>query len=93
MAVNIPTSSPLDEVLDFLVSSPSPEQILSLQPSEAAQARLRDLLDISRNNALTDMERVELDSAMQLEHLIRRLKLRAREIIADGIFAVRLKDV
>jgi len=80
MALNIPIRSPLDEVLDFLVSSPSPEQILSIHPSESAQERLRYLLDASRNNALSDMERVELDSAMQLEHLMRRLKLRAREI-------------
>lgn len=81
MAVQVPADSPLDETLDFLLSSPSPEQILAQHPSEAAQDRLRYLLDANRNNQLTDAERLELDSALQLEHLMRRLKLRAREII------------
>ncbi len=37
--------SPVDEVLDFLLSQPTPEQIIALRASETAQERLRYLLD------------------------------------------------
>jgi hypothetical protein len=70
--------SPVDEVLDFLLSQPTPEQIISLHASEAAQERLRYLLDGSRNNALQDAERAELDAYIQLDNLVSRLKALAR---------------
>ena len=71
-------SSPVDEILEFLLSQPTPEQVIQLHASEAAQERLRYLLDGSRNNALLDAERAELDAYIQLDNLIARLKARAR---------------
>lgn len=67
-----------DELIDFLLSAPTPEQIIALRPSDAMQERLRYLLDASRSGHLNDAERTELDLYGQLEHLIRRLKLRVR---------------
>lgn len=68
-----------NELLDFLLSGPTPEQILALRPSPGIQERLTYLLDGNRNNALNDAERAELESYLQLEHFVRRLKVRARE--------------
>jgi hypothetical protein len=81
----VPEPTPTEEVLDFLLSKPSPEAVLALRPSPTAQERLRYLLDGSRNSSLNDAERAELDSYLQLEQFVRRLKIRAREKLASGV--------
>lgn len=85
MAMVVPEPTPTEEVLDFLLSKPSPEAVLALRPSPTAQERLRYLLDGSRNSSLNDAERAELDSYLQLEQFVRRLKIRAREKLASGV--------
>jgi hypothetical protein len=77
MAVTTPERTPSDEILDFLLSRPTPEQIIALRASDAAQERLRYLLDGNRNNTLNDQERIELDTYVQLDNLVSRLKARA----------------
>ena len=67
-----------DEVLTFLLSSPSSQDILAFHASEASQARLRYLLDANRNGTLTESERAELEEATQLNHFIMLLKAKAR---------------
>ena len=74
-----PDITPADEILDFLLSAPTAEEIIDLRPSEAAQERLRYLLDGNRNESLSDAERAELDAYLQVEHFVRQLKIRARE--------------
>jgi len=71
--------APDNEIMDFLLSAPTPEQIIALRPSPEMQERLGWLLDGSRNNTLNDAERAELKSYAELEHFIRRLKIRAQE--------------
>lgn len=72
------SSSPVDEILDFLLSQPTPEQVIALRASATAQDRLRYLLDGNRSQTLNDAERVELDAYLQLDNLVTRLKARAR---------------
>lgn len=83
MANHAPAHTPADEVMDFLLSAPTPQQVLAMRPSEAAQERLRYLLDGNRNNTLNDAERAELEAYSQLEHFVRRLKVRAHEKLAS----------
>lgn len=85
MAMVVSEPTPTDEVLDFLLSAPTPEAVIALRPSPAAQARLRYLLDGQRNAGLNDAERSELESYLHLEHFVRRLKIRAREKLAAGV--------
>ncbi|HEU4327955.1 MAG TPA: hypothetical protein VFS21_32765 [Roseiflexaceae bacterium] len=85
MSAVSPELTPTEEVLDFLLSAPTPEAVLALRPSPAAQERLRYLLDGNRNAILTDAERADLESYLQLEHFVRRLKIRAREKLAAGV--------
>lgn len=75
--------TPSDEILDFLLSQPTPEQVINLRASESAQSRLRYLLDGNRDNTLNDGERAELDAYIQLDNLVTRLKIRAREKLAE----------
>lgn len=83
MTLASPDRTPTDEVMDFLLSAPTPQQVLALRPSDTAQERLRYLLDGNRNGVLNDMERAELESYLQLEHFVRRLKIRAQEKLAE----------
>jgi hypothetical protein len=84
MAVASPDLTPTDEVMDFLLSAPTPEAVIALRPSQAAQERLRYLLDGNRNESLNDAERAELETYLQVEHFVRRLKIRAQEKLAEG---------
>lgn len=79
MTIRSPELSPADEVLDFLLSAPTPEDVIAMRPSTEVQERLRYLLDNNRNDTLNDAERAELDAYLQLEHFVRRLKIRAQE--------------
>lgn len=73
-------SSPSDEVLDFLLSAPTLEQITTLKASDTVQEKLRYLLD---GSPLNDLERAELDEFLRVEHFIRLLKIRALEKLAE----------
>ncbi|WP_404789849.1 hypothetical protein [Altericista sp. CCNU0014] len=65
------------EVLDFLVSQPTSEQILGYKVSESAQLRLQTLLEKNREAALSASETSELDLYEQLDSLMAMLKIRA----------------
>lgn len=75
--------TPTNEILDFLLSAPTPQQIIALRPSDAAQDRLRYLLDGNRNDSLNDAQRAELETYLQTELFVRRLKIRAQEKLAE----------
>ncbi|MBX3081072.1 MAG: hypothetical protein KF716_05515 [Anaerolineae bacterium] len=70
--------SAYDDIMEFLTSSPTPEQIIEFRPSEAMQERVRYLLDENRTGTLTTEQRRELDEIEQIEHFMRRLKIYAR---------------
>jgi hypothetical protein len=78
LSMAVVRASVYDEVLEFLTSAPTPEQIIAFRPSEAIQERVRYLLDMNRNGTLTAEEQVELDEFEQVEHFMRRLKIHAR---------------
>ena len=68
-----------DEVLEFLVSSPSPEQIIAFHASESTQERVRKLLEANRLDALTADQQAELNQFEQVNHLVSMLKIYARQ--------------
>jgi hypothetical protein len=70
------------EVLDFLVTSPGPREILAFKVSPATQARLGDLLEKNREEGLTELEQAELDAFEQIEHVMVLLKARARRLLS-----------
>ena len=70
-----------DEVLEFLLSSPTPQAIIEFRASEMAQHRLRYLLDANRNDSLSEAESVELEEASQVNHFMMMLKAKAYETL------------
>lgn len=65
------------EVLEFLASLPTPQEIIDLRPSEALQARISGLLEKNGTEGLTAAEEQEWEQYQYLEHLVRLAKARA----------------
>lgn len=76
-----PSTSIQEEILDFLLSSPSPQHIIDFHDSDAAQERLRYLLSANRDGTLSAEERAELDEASQMNHFVMLLKTKAHQVI------------
>lgn len=78
-ANNIEAAPPVyQEIVDFLTSSPTLEQIMTFKISDSAQERLEELLDRNREAELTPDECAELETYLQFSDLMTRLKARAR---------------
>ncbi|QSJ19753.1 hypothetical protein JYQ62_14190 [Nostoc sp. UHCC 0702] len=69
------------EVLDFLVTRPTYEQILAFKVSERSQAQLQTLLEKNREGNLSSFETAELNLYEQLDALMTMLKVRAYSAI------------
>jgi hypothetical protein len=72
-----------EEVIDFIAAGTTPQNVIDFRPSVAAQERLEELISLEKEGSLSSEERFELDHYMQLEHLMRLAKARARDFIAN----------
>jgi len=70
-----------EEVVDFIAAGTTPLNIIAFRPSEASQERVTDLLEREKSGELAPGEKAELDSYMQIEHLMRLAKARARDFL------------
>jgi hypothetical protein len=65
------------EVIQFLSTEPSPQEIRDYHVSEQAQSRLRRLLALNAAGLLGEAEQRELDELQRVEHIIILLKAQA----------------
>ena len=65
------------EVLEFLATLPTPEEIIALRPSEALQAQISNLLEKNRTQGLSPAEEQIWEQYQYLEHLLRMAKAKA----------------
>jgi hypothetical protein len=65
------------DILKFLASLPSPEEIIALRPSETLQNQINTLLEKNRSGQLTPEEEQLWEQYQYLEHLIRIAKAKA----------------
>lgn len=71
-------SLPLYEaVLEFLVDSPSPQEIIDYRSPQEAQRRFSELLEANRQGALTVDQEQELDHYIQIDRMMSLLKAKA----------------
>ena len=61
-------------ILEFLVSQPSSEDLLSFEPTPAMQKRANALLKKNQAGQLTSAEEKELDEYLRINHLVTMLK-------------------
>ena len=71
------------EVIDFIAAGTTPQNVIDFRPSEAAQQRIEDLLAREKDGKLSSAEKSELDHYLQIEHLMRLAKARARDFLPD----------
>ncbi len=72
-----------EEVIDFIAAGTTPQNVIDFRPSNAAQARLDNLLSREKEGSLSAEEKFELDHYLQLEHLMRLAKARARDFLPN----------
>jgi len=77
------TALAYEEVVDFIAAGPRPSKIIAFKPSLATKERVADLIHREKTVSLTADERSELDHYLQLEHLMRLAKARARQYVAN----------
>jgi hypothetical protein len=67
-----------EEIIDFIAAGTSPRDVVMFQPSEEAKERVADLIHREKTTGLSPEETAELDHYLQLEHVMRLAKARAR---------------
>ena len=72
-----------EEVIEFIATGTTPGSVIAFRPSEAAKERVADLIHREKTTILSPDEKSELNHYMQLEHLMRLAKARARQYISN----------
>ena len=70
------------ELASFLASQPTLEQVIAFHPSAEVAERMYELIDTERDGQLGEEERRELETYLQIEHLMRLVKAEARRRLA-----------
>lgn len=82
LANNTTSSDIYRYILNFLVSNPTPQQVLEFKPTASMQNRLKEILAKSSAGQLSESEQQELDDYEQIEHLIVLLKTGSLRCVA-----------
>ena len=72
------------EIIEFIAAGTTPEAVVNFLPSPEAQVRVAELIEREKETGLLPDERAELDHFMELEHILRMAKAKARQILARG---------
>ena len=72
------------EIIDFIAAGTTPDAVAHFRPSPEAQRRVAELVEREKEDRLSSEEKAELDHFMELEHILRMAKARARQILASG---------
>ena len=72
------------EIIDFIAGGTTPQAVADYRPSPEAQHRIAELIAREKEASLSVEEKSELDHFMELEHILRVAKARARQILASG---------
>ena len=71
-----------DDIIDLFARGGGAPSVLSFRPTAESIERVRDLIARSKEAALTDDERDELDRFIEIERLMQLVKARARRLVA-----------
>ena len=72
---------PYEEIVEFIATL-SPRGVIDFKPSDAARQRVWDLIERQKAAPLPTDEKVALDHDLEIEHLMRLAKARARPLVA-----------
>jgi hypothetical protein len=72
-----------EEVVDFIASGPSSSSVADYSASEETKAHVADLIQRQKTDGLTIEETKELNRYLDLEHVMRLAKARARLLLQN----------
>lgn len=72
-----------EEIIDFIAGGSSPSEVVEFHPSDGTRERVAELLRRQKTSVLSSDETAELDHYLQLEHIMRLAKARARQRLRD----------
>jgi hypothetical protein len=72
------------EIIDFIAAGSTPQEVARFRPSPDAQKRVAELVDREKQSGLLTEEKSELIYYIQLEHILRMAKARARLILSSA---------
>jgi hypothetical protein len=72
-----------EEVVNFLAGGTTLQGIIDFGPSEAARDRVADLIRRQKTTSLSPDETAELNQYIHIEQLMRLVKARARQRLAE----------
>ena len=72
------------EIIEFIAAGTTPEAVAHFLPSPEAQHRIAELIEREKEEGLSPEEAAELDHFMELEHILRMAKAKARQILPRG---------
>lgn len=76
--------SAYEEIVDFIAAGPSTAYVASFRASPELKARVAELLGLEKSDFATKADKAELVHYLELEHLMRLAKARARERLAHA---------
>lgn len=68
-----------EEVVDFIAAGPSSSKVVAFRPSAATRQRVAEPVRPEKTEGLSSEEPSELEHYLQLEHLMRLAKARAKQ--------------
>ena len=73
------TARAYEEVVNFIATQTPHNSLMAFHPSDQAKDRVMELVHKEKENNLAPDEQSELDHYLQLEHLMRLAKARAKQ--------------
>ena len=71
-----------EEIIRFIAAGSTSQQVATFQPSSEVRERVESLIRKEKTDGLLPEEKSELDDYLQLEHLMRLAKARARSLVS-----------
>jgi hypothetical protein len=68
-----------EEMVDFIAAGPSAAKVIEFRPSAGIRARVADLIRREKTDGLSEDETSELEHYLQLEHVMRLARARAKQ--------------
>ncbi len=73
-----------EEIVDFIARGTSPAQLAQFSPSQETKDRVADLIHREKTTGLSEEESSELNHYLEIEHILRLAKARARVHLSNG---------
>ncbi len=72
-----------NEIVDFIAAGTTPQAVAAFSASFETKERVAELINLEKIVGLSADERSELDHYLEIEHLMRLAKAKARKFVAE----------